>query len=148
MPAFTNLLRSALPALPAAPSAPSSLATLLSAVTDVIVLLGVGAAYIAFYRRPAFVEALFRSRGGMALQHFWETDWGMDWLYDRALVRPFVRLARIDRADVIDSFYSGVGRLAETGYALLSRSQTGVVRWYAAGIAAGSAIIVLITVFA
>jgi NADH-quinone oxidoreductase subunit L len=63
-------------------------------------------------------------------------------------VRPFVWLAQINRTDVIDAFYGGLARLAETAYGLLSGSQTGHVRWYAAGIAAGSAIILIIAVFA
>jgi NADH-quinone oxidoreductase subunit L len=84
----------------------------------------------------------------VALQHFWETDWGMDWLYDRIAVQPFVWLAQIDRADVVDAFYGGLARLAEAAYQALSASQTGRVRWYAAAIAAGSGVIIIITVFA
>jgi NADH-quinone oxidoreductase subunit L len=148
VPSFTNLMQSALPAPPAAVSAGSTSETALSAVTDVIVLLGVGIAYIAFRHRPAFVQALVQSPAGTALQHFWETDWGLDWLYDRTLVRPFLWFARIDRADFIDAFYGGLARLAQTAYGLFSRSQTGQVRWYAAGIACGSIILIAIVVFA
>ncbi len=148
VPSFTNLMHTALPASPTAVSARSSLEPALSAITSVTVLLGLGVAYVAFRRRPAFVQALIQSHSGVALQHFWETDWGMDWLYDRTVVRPFVWLAQINRTDVIDAFYGGLARLAETAYGLLSSSQTGQVRWYAAGIAAGSAIILIIAVLA
>ena len=81
---------------------------MLSAIAAVVAVLGVGIAYIAFRRRPAFLEALVRSPASLALQHFWETDWGFDWLYDRALVRPFLWIARIDQSDFIDSFYTGL----------------------------------------
>jgi len=148
VPSFTNLMHTALPASPTAVSARSSLEPALSAITSVTVLLGLGGGYVAFRRRPAFVQALIQSHSGVALQHFWETDWGMDWLYDRTVVRPFVWLAQINRTDVIDAFYGGLARLAETAYGLLSSSQTGQVRWYAAGIAAGSAIILIIAVLA
>jgi NADH-quinone oxidoreductase subunit L len=148
VPSFTSLMHTALPAPQAKPSASAGLETALSAITDVVVLLGVGVAYVAFCRRPAFLHRLIELPASVALRRYWEADWGMDWLYDRIAVRPFVWLARINQADVIDVFYNGLARLAETLYGLLSSSQTGQVRWYAAGVAAGSAIIVIIAVFA
>jgi NADH-quinone oxidoreductase subunit L len=148
LPSFTNLMHSALPAPPAAVSAGSNLEMALSVLTDVIVLLGVGIAYVAFRRRPAFLQALIQSSAGAALQHFWETDWGLDWLYDRTLVQPFLWFARIDQADFIDAFYTGVARLSRAVYRRLSDSETGRVRWYAAGIASGCVILIAILVFA
>ncbi|HEY7297981.1 MAG TPA: NADH-quinone oxidoreductase subunit L [Xanthobacteraceae bacterium] len=145
---FTDLMQTALPAPPPGTSAAAGLETTLAAITDVVVLLGVGVAYVAFCHRPAPLQSLIGSPAGVALQHFWETDWGMDWLYDRIAVQPFVWLAQIDRADVVDAFYGGLARLAEAAYQALSASQTGRVRWYAAAIAAGSGVIIIITVFA
>jgi NADH-quinone oxidoreductase subunit L len=110
-------------------------------------VLGVCVAYIVFRRRPAIVAALVQTPGGLALQRFWATGWGFDWLYDRTLVRPFLWLARIDRADFIDAFYTGLMLLSRLSYQLLSRSQTGQVRWYAAGIACGLIILIAIAVF-
>ena len=121
---------------------------MLSAIAALIAVLGVGIAYIAFRRRPAFLEALIQSPASLALQHFWETDWGFDWLYDRALVRPFLWFARIDQGDFIDRFYSGLASLSRVAYRQLSESETGRVRRYAAGITAGSIILIAILVFA
>src|SRR5579864_6854151 len=146
--AFSELMQSALPGPPAAVSAGSSLEFVLSAIAAVVAILGVGIAYIAFRRRPAFLEALVRSPASLALQHFWETDWGFDWLYDRALVRPFLWIARIDQDDVIDSFYTGLAVLSRAAYRQLSESETGRVRRYAAGITAGSIVLTAILVFA
>jgi NADH-quinone oxidoreductase subunit L len=148
VPSFTNLMHTALPPPRAEAAAGAGVETMLSVITDLTVLGGLGLAYVAFRRRPAFLQSLIRAPTSVVLQHFWETDWGMDWLYDRIAVRPFLRLTGINRGDVIDSFYSGLARFAETAYGLLSSSQTGQVRWYAAGIAAGSGIIVIIAVFA
>ena len=121
---------------------------MLSVIAAVVAILGVCIAYIAFRRRPAFLEALVRSPSSLALQHFWETDWGFDWLYDRTLVRPFLWIARIDQGDVIDRFYSGLASLSRATYRQLSETETGRVRRYAAGITAGSIVLIAILVFA
>jgi len=148
VPAFSGLMQSALPARPASIFAGSGLEIIFSVIAAVVAILGVGIAYIAFQRRPAFLEALVQSPASLALQHFWETDWGFDWLYDRALVRPFLWFARIDQDDVIDRFYSGLASLSRATYRQLSESETGRVRRYAAGITAGSIVLIAILVFA
>jgi NADH-quinone oxidoreductase subunit L len=148
LPAFSRLMQSALPAPSAAVTAGSSLELILSGIATVVAIAGVGIAYIAFRRRPAFLEALVRSPASLALQHFWEADWGFDWMYDRALVRPFLWVARTDQGDVIDRFYSGLAALSRATYRQLSASETGRVRRYAAGITAGSIILIAILVFA
>jgi NADH-quinone oxidoreductase subunit L len=144
---FTDLMRRALPRSAAIASAGSHLATILTAITAVVALLGVAVAYVAFLHRPAFVEALARHPRSLSLQHFWAAGWGFDWLYDHALVQPFLWLARINQGDVVDSFYSGVALLSRRTYRLLSWSQTGQVRWYATALAAGSGLVIIITVF-
>ena len=148
VPAFSELMQSALPPPRAPVSAGSSLEIILSAIAAVVAILGVAIAYIAFRRRPVFLEALVRSPVSLALQHFWETDWGFDWLYDRALVRPFLWIAQKDQSDVIDRFYSGLALLSQAAYRQLSESETGRVRRYAAGITAGSIVLIAILVFA
>ncbi len=76
------------------------------------------------------------------LARFLTAGWGFDWLYDRLFVRPFIWLSRINARDVVDRISDGVGGL----FILLSRAfrltQNGKVRWYAAGLAAGAALIV------
>ncbi len=148
VPSFSRLMQSALPAPATAMSPGSNLEAALSAVAAITALLGVGIAYIAFRRRPTFVQSLVQSPAMLALQHFWENDWGFDWLYDRTLVQPFLWFARVDQADVVDSFYSGVALLSRAAYRRLSASETGRVRWYAAGIASGSVVLIAILVFA
>ncbi|HEY5084525.1 MAG TPA: hypothetical protein VII48_08395, partial [Rhizomicrobium sp.] len=148
VPAFSQFMQSALPAPPAPVSAGSSLELMLSAIAAVIAVLGVGIAYIAFRRRPAFLEALVQSPASLALQRFWTIGWGFDWLYDRALVRPFLWVAQNDQSDVIDRFYSGLALLSQAAYRQLSESETGRVRRYAAGITAGSIVLIAILVFA
>jgi NADH-quinone oxidoreductase subunit L len=98
-------------------------------------------------RRRQVVEGWTASPLGSALHHLWFVGWGFDWLYDTLFVRPYVWLARTNRRDVVDLFYEGLARLAEVLNGLLSRTQTGRVRWYAAGIALGALIVIALAVF-
>jgi NADH-quinone oxidoreductase subunit L len=148
VPAFSQLMQAALPVPPAPVSLGSSLEITLSAIAAVVALLGVGVAYVAFRRRPVWLDALIRSPASITLQHFWETGWGFDWLYDRVLVRPFLWVARKDQSDVIDRVYTGVAVLSQAAYRQLSASETGRIRRYAAGITAGSIVLIAILVFA
>lgn len=117
------------------------------AIAFLVLLLGLYIAYIFFLRKKAYAARLASSAVGSGLHRLWFSDWGMDWLYDRAFVRPLVWFARIDKGDVIDGFYTGVGRLNELAWRGLSRTQSGNLRWYAAGIAAGSIIFIAVVLF-
>jgi NADH-quinone oxidoreductase subunit L len=150
VPAFSSLLAKALPAsisLQSASVAPG-LEGEFSGIAGFLALLGVAIAYVAFVPRPSVVARMIESPVGVALQRFWAAGWGFDWLYDRSLTRPFLWIARINRADFIDGFYTGLARMSEACYRLLSRSETGRVRWYAAAVAFGSATLILVAVFA
>ena len=49
--------------------------------------------------------------------------------------------------DIVDSFYDGIAAATELAYRAMSHIQTGRIRWYAAGIAAGSALFIAIAIF-
>jgi NADH-quinone oxidoreductase subunit L len=85
--------------------------------------------------------------GGNAIQRFWLEGWGFDWLYERLFVRPIVWIARVNKGDVVDSFYKGLAQLGKLANNALSVTQTGKVRWYAAGIALGTVLFVAIAIF-
>ena len=87
------------------------------------------------------------TRVGKALHEFWFADWGFDWCYDKLFVQPVLWFARVDRSDLVDAFYTGVGDLNELMYRGLSITENGQVRWYAAGIAAGTVVFVAIALF-
>ncbi|MDD5330115.1 MAG: NADH-quinone oxidoreductase subunit L [Sulfuricella sp.] len=110
-------------------------------------LAGVVLAYLLFLRRSSWLAQKMQTPAAAALHRFWRSGGGFDWLYDRLLVRPFLWLARINCADFIDAFYNGVAWLCRLGHRLLSRSQTGQVRWYAAGVTAGSIVVTAMAVW-
>jgi NADH-quinone oxidoreductase subunit L len=109
--------------------------------------MGVYLAYIFFLRKRAYAAALASSVAGSALHQFWFSDWGMDWLYGHLFVGPLVWFAGIDKGDFIDGFYTGVARMNELAWRILSRTETGQLRWYAAGIAAGAVVFIAVVLF-
>jgi len=100
------------------------------AIAATAAVLGVAIAYLAFLRRPRPLAP-------------W---WGFDRLYDRLLVRPFIHFA--NRGDSIDSAYGGIADLCGAAHRVLSRTQNGRVRWYAAGITAGAIVAIALSVLA
>jgi NADH-quinone oxidoreductase subunit L len=76
------------------------------------------------------------------LHRYWFSGWGFDALYDRILVRPYVFLARIDRDDIIDSFFDLISWFGGLAHRVLSITQNGRMRTYAAGLAIGAAVVV------
>jgi NADH-quinone oxidoreductase subunit L len=116
-------------------------------IAALVFLLGVYLSYVFFLRRRSYTARLASSAVGSVLHRFWFSDWGMDWIYDRTFVRPLVWLAHIDKDDCIDGFYTGVARVNEIAWRVLRRTETGRLRWYAAGIAAGSIVFIAVVLF-
>jgi NADH-quinone oxidoreductase subunit L len=110
-------------------------------------LIGLGLAYLFYLRNREWSDALTATRVGKVLHEFWLADWGFDWCYDKLFVLPVLWFARIDKDDVVDAFYNGIAALNELLYRGLSLTENGRVRWYAAGIAAGTVIFVAIELF-
>ena len=143
---FLAFLNSALPAT--VESHAGSLTEVASeAVAAILFLAGLYCAYLFHLRNRSLADSLVANPVGSALHDWWFADWGFDWLYDRVFVRPFVWVANINKSDFVDAFYTGVAHVAESLYRWLSATQTGRVRWYVAGMAAGSAVFVAMVLF-
>jgi NADH-quinone oxidoreductase subunit L len=119
---------------------------LLLGLTGVASLLGLGAAYVMFLRRPELSLRLAMSPAGSRLQRFWLAGWGFDWLYDRLLVGPFVAMAEFLRDDFIDWIYRVLAETMTLAHYIFSATVTGRLRWYAAGIVLGAIVFLLIVV--
>jgi NADH-quinone oxidoreductase subunit L len=119
----------------------------LQVIAGVVSLLGIALAYFLFLRSPRVVDMLTGTTWGAAVQRWWCAGWGFDWVYDRLVVEPYIWMARVNKDDLFDAISQGAAQLGRLSYSLLSRTQTGKVRWYAAGIAAGSVIFVALAVF-
>ena len=136
---FTDFLG---PALPMPQVRPGGFAG--SAAPQVIVvvasLAGIYLSYRLFVRGSGVLQRVIswspmRRLGGLAL-----AGWGFDRFYEVAFVRPFLWAARTNKDDVIDSGFSTVAWAARQLSALLSRTQTGRLRYYVA-VAAGGVLV-------
>ncbi|HEX4025719.1 MAG TPA: NADH-quinone oxidoreductase subunit L [Steroidobacteraceae bacterium] len=145
--AFSRLLDPILPARQEVPTAASTEAAVM-VIAALTALLGVGIAWWIYGRRAAAPARLFGTRPALALRRFWLCGWGFDWLYDCLLVRPFLWLARINRADGVDAFYGLIAAASRLFNRLLSRTESGRLRRYAGWIAAGSLAAIAIAMFA
>jgi NADH-quinone oxidoreductase subunit L len=144
--AFSTLMNRSLPAAVEVRSGPvSELRS--EGILFLAFLAGVGLAYVFFLRRRDLTESLSANALGRKLHAFWFDDWGMDWFYDRLLVRPVVWIARVDRNDFVDLFYDGLAASTRWSWRVLRGSENGRMRWYAAGVAIGTVIFLAVALF-
>ncbi len=118
-------------------TSPEALATML------IPPLGIVVGILVFSGRLR-VGALVESGLGDALRRFWHGGWGFDWLYERLLVRPFVAIAELNKADAVDLVYRLTVAVTRGFHHVGALTQTGHLRWYAVNMAVGLIVIFLI----
>jgi NADH-quinone oxidoreductase subunit L len=139
-PMLFNFLGSTLPTLEEVHVGPiTEIITALCA--SAVFALGLGLAYLFFgpqrLRQPA----------KNILEQFLLDGWGFDWIYGKLFVQPFQWLARKCASDVVDVPVNGIAQLTILGSRTLRLTQTGRVRWYATGLAMGTAVIIAIALF-
>jgi NADH-quinone oxidoreductase subunit L len=144
---FTDMVQTALPAPPAVTTASNTELTV-QIITSAVVLCGILLAAVLFLRRPRAAPEAVRHSWWQGVYRLWWSGWGFDWLYNSIIVQPFVTLARVNREDVVDAVPDSIARLSQRAHHLLSQTQTGQVRWYAASIAAGAVLVIALVVFA
>lgn len=117
--------------------------TVMHGLMILVPIVGVLLAWLGFLRRSIPFSRWAESGLGASLHRFWFSGWGLDWLYQRVLVNPFLWLVRINRRDLVDQGYSLLSLLAVTANHLLARTQTGHIRWYAVGFVGGLVILII-----
>jgi NADH-quinone oxidoreductase subunit L len=113
-------------------------------------LAGIPVAYLAYrrsLRRHAAVSGAAFGRAAVPAEAkgFWRfflKGWGFDFIYDLLFVRPFVWISRMNKKDVINTVSEGVGAANMLLSKVFRSTQTGRIRWYAAGLAAGGLLII------
>jgi NADH-quinone oxidoreductase subunit L len=116
-------------------------------IAAILFLIGLYFAYLFHLQKRSLADALVANPVGRTLHEWWEADWGFDWIYDKVFVQPFIWAAQINKSDFVDAFYTGVARLTQLFYRGLSYTETGRLRWYAAGMAAGSVLFIGMVLF-
>jgi NADH-quinone oxidoreductase subunit L len=124
-------------ALPHTEAAHGEGAVVLELVAAAVALAGIYLAYVLFLRKPTVGSELARDHAVQATRRFAHSGWGFDFLYGKALVQPFLWLARVNRNDVIDAIYTATAAVTRLSHRLLSLTQTGMVRLYAGALTAG-----------
>jgi NADH-quinone oxidoreductase subunit L len=117
------------------------------AIVALVFLIGLYFAYLFHLQKRSLADSIVAHPLGRTLHQWWFADWGFDWIYDKAFVQPFIWAAQINKSDFVDASYTGVARLTELFYRGLSRTETGRVRWYAAGMAVGSVLFIAVVLF-
>ncbi len=146
LPLVSNFLR---PVLPADAAAHGSIFSeiVLEILTASVVLLGLYLAYLVYLKRPAGAGGWRKAVTGMETSRFLLSGWRFDAIYDRVFVRPYLWLARVNKNDAVDLPYRGIAALSRAGNLVLSKTQTGRLRWYAAVVVIGAIIAVAVAVF-
>ena len=138
---FSNFLNSTLPSV-ALKSTAAINDSFIQIITIVSSLLGIYIAWV-LYKSPK-LTASYKDK---ALYNFLKKGWGFDWLYNNALVKPIVWLAKIDQADFIDKFYLGLASLNLEFNKLFTRTQNGSLSWYVMGVAFGALLALTLILF-
>nr|WP_298140762.1 NADH-quinone oxidoreductase subunit L [uncultured Pseudomonas sp.] len=113
----------------------------LEIASGAIALAGILLAALLFLGQRRLVGAVAQSGPGRFLGAWWFAAWGFDWLYDKLFVRPYLLTCRLLGRDPIDASIGVVPRLARGGHELLSRSETGQLRWYAVSLVGGAVLV-------
>jgi len=72
-----------------------------------------------------------------AITRFCQSGLGFDWLYSTLIVNPFVFIAQLNRRDIVDQTLMTSAWYVTLWRDVLSFSQNGLLRWYAAAFAFG-----------
>jgi len=127
--------------LPMSPEGEEAMKHHVEFITIGIAVTGTVIAWFLFMFDTRIVRSIAASPIGKLLTKLWFAAWGFDWLYDLVLVKPYLFLASLLRKDPIDKTFNLIPAGTQLAHRMLSATQTGSVRWYAASIAAGVVII-------
>ncbi|NII29706.1 NADH-quinone oxidoreductase subunit L [Pseudoflavitalea sp. X16] len=130
---FSDHVQRVLPATIVQDNPPSEF--IFQTIAAVITLAGIYGGYGLYYHKSGvrWQQSPFLS----VIHNFLFNGWKFDQLYEVALVKPFVYIARISKADVFDRVYNGIAQGNLKLNRLLSVSQNGSLRWYIAGVLIG-----------
>ncbi len=117
---------------------------LIEAFMIAVPIIGIGISYLFYVSKAWSVEKLMVGKFAKAAHSFWFSGWAMDSLYQKLFVSPFVYLSELNRNDFIDAIYNFVAGITKDAHGLLSKSQTGYLRWYATSLALGLIVVLAV----
>jgi NADH-quinone oxidoreductase subunit L len=129
------------------PSFSQDTAFAVEALTTGLALLGVYLAYVLYLRHPQLLVRWQLVPGAERLYQFSLSGLGFDRLYNVLIISPFLWLVRANRDEIINAAYNLVAAGVGLGHRLLRHTQTGIIRWYAVGIACGTIVMLSVVVW-
>jgi NADH-quinone oxidoreductase subunit L len=113
----------------------------LEMASGAIALAGILLSALLFLGKRRLATAIANSGPGRVLSAWWFAAWGFDWIYDKLFVKPYLWISHVLRRDPMDRGIGLVPRLVKGGNAVMSRTENGQLRWYAASIAFGAVLV-------
>ncbi|MGE6288617.1 NADH-quinone oxidoreductase subunit L [Aeromonas media] len=113
----------------------------LEILSGVIAVAGIALAAFLFLGERRLAKGIAESAAGRALSTLWFNAWGFDWLYDWLWVKPYLLVTRLLGKDPLDRMMNLPAVLAQGGHQLLAWTVSGKLRWYAASMGMGAALI-------
>ncbi|BBS16749.1 NADH-quinone oxidoreductase subunit L [Aeromonas caviae] len=113
----------------------------LEILSGVIAVAGIALAAFLFLGERRLAKGIAESAAGRALSTLWFNAWGFDWLYDLIWVKPYLLATRLLGKDPLDRMMNLPAVLAQGGHQLLAWTISGKLRWYAASMGMGAALI-------
>ena len=116
----------------------------LQSVSAALSLLGMMMAYHWFVLRPTWVRGIAESDIGRGLGHLWRSGWGADVAYGVLIVRPYRAIARWIRHEPVDDIAGWITGSLRAFHYVLSLTESGRLRSYAAGMVLGAVLLLAI----
>ena len=113
----------------------------IEAVSIAVSLGGLAFAAWLFLKAPGVVDAVAKTPPGALLRRYWFAAWGFDWLYDRLFVMPYLWFTRVNAKDAADVAIGLIPTGLRAAHDAVARTQSGQIRWYAMGMAAGAVLV-------
>ena len=116
----------------------------IEAISIGIPIIGVAIAWFVYGNQKLNVASITNSSLGTSMRNFWHHGWGIDALYDFLLVKPFTGTAKALRNEWVDYIYHSVVTVCVSLHGWFSKSQSGLMRWYATTMVFGLILLILI----
>ncbi len=143
---FSDFMKSVLP-VEVGHHESASLELFSQVLTAVLALLAIYASYVLYMKKMNVVTRFTNTALGGALQSFFLSGLGFDWLYERLFIRPYVWIARINKRDFVDLFFVFLAWISRQFHYLFAYTQSGRVRRFVLGLALGAVVSITIVVF-
>jgi NADH-quinone oxidoreductase subunit L len=120
---------------------------ILEMISAGVAIAGIAIAAWLFLPKNKPFQEFFNTKFAHGVRCLWKYGWGFDLLYDRMFVKPYLWLVQANSRDLIDIVIESIPVLMRGSHGVLSATENGRVRWYAASIAAGAAAVLVIVLW-